>query len=378
MRSRPLWERKLIFMCRSGSHAYGMATPESDVDLRGVCVLDKKRLYGIQRFDQYAPEAEKGNDICIYGLPKFISLLVKCNPNVIELLAIDEEDILCMHPLMEQLRANLDLFVTKKAKHTFAGYAFSQLNSIKKHRGYLLNPLPGPPSRSDFGLPEHRSAVNADELNAFMWLTTRLLEQTAAGAKLSQATKDELAEIDWTGMVQSADLPPESGPIIQKLTSASETYVQAVMAERAYRNALKKWQAFEGWKKRRNDDRAKLEKKYGYDTKHASHLCRLLSMGVEILTGKGVIVKRPDAEWLLSIRRGAMAYEQLLEWAEEKEREINKAEKLSTLPHSPDMKKIEDLQMDLVENGLLHEVDLYMLRKFHQDRLFGENYEHQL
>jgi hypothetical protein len=32
----PWLKSRTIFLCLSGSHAYGTATPESDVDLRGI------------------------------------------------------------------------------------------------------------------------------------------------------------------------------------------------------------------------------------------------------------------------------------------------------------------------------------------------------
>jgi len=45
-----------------------------------------------------------------------------------------------------------------------------------------------------------------------------------------------------------------------------------------------------------------LEAKFGFDTKHAMHLIRLLRMAREILETGVVHVKRPDAEELSAIR----------------------------------------------------------------------------
>jgi len=376
-RKYPVWERKLIYMVRAGSHAYGTSTPVSDIDLRGICLLDRENVYGNQRFQQYEPkkEAKKVNDIVVYGVIKFLNLAATCNPNIIELFAIDDGNILYMDDLMERIRSKIDLFLTLKARHSFSGYAFAQLKLIERHRKYLLNPPKAPPQRSAFGLPEHRSVIGADEMNAYMWLVTQLLEQTAAGSKLSQSTKDELDGIDWTGMVQSAQLPENCAPVLKDLTAVSEEMIQAVMAERRYKNAMKQWQGYQEWKKNRHPERAKLEAKFGYDTKNALHLCRLMNMGIEILEGKGVIVKRPEAEWLLSILRGAMKYEELVEWAKKKDKEIIVAEANSKLPHDPDFKKIEELQMELVEEGLSgFDAPIGLL---HDLKILGEKYDYE-
>jgi len=70
------------------------------------------------------------------------------------------------------------------------------------------------------------------------------------------------------------------------------------------------------WKKNRNKSRSVLEEEFGYDTKHAMHLVRLLRMGEEVLTTGQIIVKRPDAAELLAIRNGSMTYEEIVEYAE--------------------------------------------------------------
>lgn len=371
---RPVWERKLIYMVRAGSHAYGMNTPESDLDLRGICLLDKEHVLGNTRFEGYQP-SEKGreeNDIAIYSIIKFMNLASALNPNVVEILAVDSSDILFMDPIMQSLRENIDLFLSQRAYHSFSGYAFSQLKRIKRHRAYLLNPPKTKPTRSQFGLPESHSLLNIEEMNAFIWLVTQLLQDSMVESTLSKETKDELSDIDWPGLVNSSDLPEECGPILEDLTGSSKELIRAVMAERKYRKALKQWKAYQSWKKHRNAARADLEKKFGFDTKHASHLCRLLSMGIEILRGEGVIVKRPDASWLLDIRRGAMTYEEVERWAAEKKEEMEQAYSTTKLPKKPNYKAIENLQMRLIERGFdFPENDAY---KLYKEGIFGEKY----
>ena len=72
----------------------------------------------------------------------------------------------------------------------------------------------------------------------------------------------------------------------------------------AYRQARRDWENYQSWKKNRNPARARLEAQFGYDTKHAQHLIRMLRMGIEILRDCEVRVRRKDAAELRAIRAG--------------------------------------------------------------------------
>jgi len=89
------------------------------------------------------------------------------------------------------------------------------------------------------------------------------------------------------------------------------------------------------------------------NTKHAYHLVRLIRMCREILTTGKVIVKRPDKEELLAIRKGAWTYEQLIEFAESEDIALNKLYATSTvLPKQPNKQMLDNLCIDLVEKSL--------------------------
>ncbi len=113
--------------------------------------------------------------------------------------------------------------------------------------------------------------------------------------------------------------------------------------KRAKENHTNYWK----WKNNRNEKRSELEEDHGYDTKHASHLVRLLRMGEEALTGKGIIVKRPDAKDLLDIRAGLWDYDDLVKWADEKDKYIRgKLYENSKLPKKPDIKLASKVLME--------------------------------
>ena len=54
-RSAPPWlQARTILLTRSGSHAYGLATDESDLDVRGVAIAPLPYYVGFsQRFERH-------------------------------------------------------------------------------------------------------------------------------------------------------------------------------------------------------------------------------------------------------------------------------------------------------------------------------------
>jgi hypothetical protein len=101
------------------------------------------------------------------------------------------------------------------------------------------------------------------------------------------------------------------------------------------------------WKENRNEARSELEEKFGYDTKHAMHLVRLLRMGEEVLSTGELIVKRPDAQELLDIRNGSMTYEEIIAYAETMKVKVDQLQKTTKLRRKPDLVKAAEVLMSV-------------------------------
>ena len=131
-------EGLILLECVSGSRAYGLATADSDTDIKGVFYLPKSHYFG--RHSDYVPQVNNAsNDIVYYELGRYIELLLQNNPNMMELLATPAEHILYQHSLMAHFSA--EWFISKLCQKTFAGFANSQ---IKKARGLnkkIVNPM---------------------------------------------------------------------------------------------------------------------------------------------------------------------------------------------------------------------------------------------
>lgn len=283
----PFWESNLIYKVVAGSQAYGLDTPESDLDVRGVCIPPRRYLLGLSPFEQWEHQEEAG-DVVIYALAKFVRLALACNPNVIELLHTDPRHVLFVNDYGRRLLEHRHLFLSKRAGQSFTEYAISQLRRIERHHRWIINP------------PDH------------------------------QPTPEEFAAWPAEGRYKFPD---------------NDAY-------RAYQAALKHWNQYQEWQRNRNPARAELERQYGYDTKHAVHLLRLLKMGMEILETGQVHVYRPDREWLRAVRHGLLSYEELLALAATYEARLGQLYDISPLPDEPDADAAEALVVELQEKFL--------------------------
>lgn len=87
--------------------------------------------------------------------------------------------------------------------------------------------------------------------------------------------------------------------------------------------------------------------------KHGMHVVRLIRVCLDVFRTGKYIVKRPDAEELLSIRNGAWSYDQLLAYAEGAEEELNHLYETSTfLPKEPNRRYLDQMCQSITEAHL--------------------------
>lgn len=361
-----------IFLTLAGSQAHGTARDGSDVDLRGVCVAPLSvRLSLFRAFEQYEgqlpetlaevavpriehhPTASRALDTklecVVFDVAKFVGLCASANPNALEILFADERDWVLESPAWRRLHGERRLFLTRKVKQTFCGYALAQLKKIKTHRSWLLNPPTKKPARDDFGLTGARGTLSRDDQNRIeasiadrirsygvddvdMPKPARIAVQERLDAfyrDVLSAPDDDLYERKRAVATHGLQLPPD--------------VVSALNAEKKYRAALKHWEAYQTWKTQRNPARAELERQHGYDTKHAMHLIRLLRMGLEVLETGDLVVRRDDADELSAIRDGALSFDELLAAATGLQESMEEAAATASLPADVDRDRVDGL-----------------------------------
>lgn len=362
-----------IMLALNGSRAYGINTENSDVDLIGICAPPKEYYFGyLKKFEQadssshfnqffdllneeeYAAATSTKAEGSVYEVSKFIRLAADCNPSIIQALFCRDRDVKLITPLGQMIRDCRDVFLSMLCKHTFSGFAFSQLKKIILHRKYLLNKITKEPAREDFGLSQQPIIKKSylDSINA-------AIRKVIDGWEIDFLGMAESEKIYVHGQIESylrdmnlygADIAYTAA---SKKIGCDDNLIEILEKERRYKVAYEEYKKYLEWKKNRNPERAALEAKYGYDLKNASHLYRLLLMCREILTTGKVNVFREDREAILAVRNGAWSYDQIVEFAKKQDEELTELYKTCTiLPHSPDRVKIDALCVEIIEEAL--------------------------
>jgi len=222
-----------------GSFVHGTYVPKDnpdsidDIDVMGICIPPISHYFGLGTFGSKGTvEIMDGEwDIVLYEYIKAIRLLMKGNPNILQMLWLEPQFYIRVNSIGQLLLDNRDLFSAKNAYHAYIGYAHGQFHRMTHAacKGYM-------------------------------------------GAK-----------------------------------------------------------------------RKELVDRFGYDCKNATHLIRLLRMGIEFLTEGRLYPTRPDAAQLKEIKRGEWSLEKVKKEADELFRQANEAYIRSPLPMSVDKDKVNDL-----------------------------------
>lgn len=369
--TRAFVQDRSILITLAGSKSYGTDHAGSDTDYRGVLILPQDEYFSFRspREQVIWQEPERDEEGTIYELRKFVGLALQCNPNIIECLFCHDDHIAHITDDGILLRENRKIFLSQRAHKSFLGYALSQLKRIKSHKSWLDNPPKGKPTREEFGLPDFRPVsmeqinaartfvmkhteamvpwlVKADNLHkeAFyegvIWLLAAMLEHEGKGFEQTFET--------WV------DMEDYGQQIVAETLGFDAGFIELLKREKAYLQATNHWRSYLSWKQGRNRARAELETKYGYGSKHAMHLVRLMKMGEEVLlTGNVDVYRENDREELIGIRNGSWPYEKLVEWADEKAEFLNQIVRSgqSVLPVEPDYDAADKLVIELIRHG---------------------------
>jgi uncharacterized protein len=340
----------LLLKCISGSKAYNLNIATSDTDTKGIFVLPKQELYGLTFAEQLSNET---NDEVFFEIKRFIELLTKNNPNILELLSTPAECVLFRHPLMQLIKP--EDFLSKLCLDTFAGYAKTQ---IKKARG-LNKKINKPLEKERKTVLDFCYVVKGNtSIPLQQWLTKNLISQEACGlANLphfrdgyllytqSQITTGEKLKGIISGM-QANDVQLSSIP------KGIEPAAVMHFNKDGYSVYCREYNEYWQWVDKRNEARYQNTLTHGknYDAKNMMHTFRLLNIAEEIAIEHKVNVHRIDRDFLLRIRAGEFEYDDLIKMAEEKLMNIEIAYRKSDLPEAPDVQNAEALLVHIRES----------------------------
>lgn len=294
---KELLPENLILLGYRGSIAHGMFVPSTDPDsiddrdLMGVYVGPVQHYLGFGRNDVKEKFIGRWDSVC-YELRKFIGLLLKGNPNVLTMLWLPDKFVLLTSDVAEDLRAHKELFRSRKVFNAFTGYAHGQLKRM--------------------------THLNGDALHLIRDCENILVEH---GLDPNDIRADQAMRDKWVNPAIKLE------NVIQRYDGLRKKYYSG---------------GYMGAKRR------ELVERFGYDTKNAAHLIRLLRMGIEFLETGDLEVERHDAEELLRIKRGEFSLAQITEDAERLFEQSKRAYDNSKLPDEPQTAAAEELCLHII------------------------------
>ncbi len=337
----------LLYKCISGSQAYGLALPHSDTDIKGVFIQPREKYYGLTYVDQINNET---NDIMFYEIKKFVELLLKNNPNILELLSTPDDCVLHRNQVMTLLKPAM--FLSRLCNQTFGQYAYAQ---IKKARGLnkkILNPL----DRKRKTILDFCYVVKGQgSVPVAEWLLEQGYTQEDCGLVRIDHMRDMYAlfhqlqsDRKISGIFSGEDADEVS---LSSVPEGLQPKCILYFNKDGYSAYCKEYRQYWEWVELRNEERYENTVSHGknYDAKNMMHVFRLLHMAEEIALYKKVNVRRPEREYLLKIRAGEFAYEDLLRQAEEKIGVVDDLFKKSDLPEQPDYEIAHGLLVQIRE-----------------------------
>jgi hypothetical protein len=125
----------IIFRGLGGSHSYGVATEDSDYDLKFIFVQPTTDFLGLNvpTRDTHDGKIELDGvecDFVAYEVRKFAGLLLKGNPNIIEFLYFPE-DLYEAGDDWATLVGHRQRFLTQEAVKQYTGYAAGQMKRLQ-------------------------------------------------------------------------------------------------------------------------------------------------------------------------------------------------------------------------------------------------------
>lgn len=309
---------QIILLTLGGSHSYGMEQETSDLDVRGIAQNPKEEILLGTDFGQVTDTA---TDTTIYSFNKIIPLLTSNNPNTIELLGCKPEHYFYLSDIGKELLDNRKIFLSKLCIHTFGGYSSQQLRRMENKAARLISQT----QREEYIL---RSIQNAkyDFKSRYYPQGDSDINLYIGASKQEGYDSEIFMDVhlnhyplrDWTGMWN------EMKAIVSSYNKIGKRNEHAISHD-----------------------------KLG---KHMAHLIRLYIMCIDILEKEEIITYRlaehdllmgiRNGEWLDQNRQPTSAFYDLLN---EYEKRLKYAVDNTSLPETPDYKKIDEFRMDVNE-----------------------------
>ena len=373
----------ILFEGIVGSRAYGTNISTSDTDIKGVYILPIDNILGNNYIEQVNDDK---NDIVYYEIRRFLELLQSNNPTLLELLSLPDDCILYKHPIFDEILNNKDKFITKGCKNSFGGMSVQQIQKAKGQNKkqnwekdkvtrkdvldfvYVIEgskSIPWKKWNEEGGYEEKFCGVvnvpNAKDVYAVYFDKSSFsCFSDSLSSKIRQRMRKYVIEnnlpfLSYKGLVKTgegANVAESNALRLSSIPKGETPICNIVYNKDGYSEHCKDFKSYEDWLANKNEARWVDVKSHGQkiDGKNMMHSKRLMSMAREIAEGKGINVRRDDAEYLISIRRGEIDLETLIAEVEKEIVEIDELFTNSNLPDSVDKNFVNNLLIKIRKN----------------------------
>ena len=396
----------IIYKYYRGSYAQGTYIEGvSDKDIGGIFILPKNYLYGLEC--EYIPQvANETNDEVYYELGRFMQLILKHNPTIIESLFIDKEFIIYEHPIMGIIKSIASDYITKKLVHNTVGFATSQIKKCTSSEKLFSHPVTEKKGPLDFcytfykqgstkltnwldnhglyqrycGLvnvpnmhdvygvyydwkahfEEHNVDASTDLTSKAFYKEFLTSLENTLNNKFKFEWWNDLKRLGYSGIVAEDgssntlryiqdNYTEKDGVMLNSVEKGAKPICYMSFNASGYAKHLRDYARYQKWLKERNPVRYENNKDYRYDAKNVMHCFRLLNMAIEMSQGKGILVNRQniDRDFLLAVRNHTYSYEELMAMINEKEAEMKQSLETSSLPEEINIDKVNKLLIDI-------------------------------
>tara|TARA_Y100001960_G_C14780735_1_gene886489 strand:+ start:4329 stop:5633 length:1305 start_codon:yes stop_codon:yes gene_type:complete len=384
---------------------------ESDWDFRGVYVVDPEIKIMMPPFNKYDPHITiEGIDSENYELEKFMFESMRNNPNYMDLLFANNNSLIGINDSARILLDNKDLFLSNKIAKSFNGFAQSQMSRIKGHKvwltkfpeiyqvqeliteAYMNNDISREDiafnfsgklrdqivkdsnfykpkfvnisfkemlkkyfSDVDYDIYKYMKPYALDYITLYDFLGNKIQKNESNISFLeNEATFKKKNESLYFIYGNGKGVFLDSRAIHTNLpVKANEkNKVEMIMtidynnfkSKKDYINSL--WE----WKVKRNGRRADLERRFGYDVKHAMHTYRLLDGAIDTFENGTYTPELSEKrlEEAFDILSGKYTYEHVVKEAETKTQTLLGFAKKGIFKEEPDSKLLNEIYLEVV------------------------------
>ena len=386
----------IAYEYKRGSHMYHLNTETSDEDFGGVFFCPKKMLLGLRgRYEEQVSDSK--SDVVFYEFGRWLELLLKSNPTVLEGLFAPEDCIVGeVHPAVRKILDNRELFLSKECFKTFYGYAVSQISKARGLNKKIVNPVTERKDILDFCY----TFIDQGSLPIKKFLAENGLDQKYCGLVNIPNMSDgdssiygvyydfaayfKFENIDWArdwyngnspykkffpsvseqlsiqkriedkeffhygGIVHPDEIEKSNTVRLSSVPKGEKPICFMTYNKNGYMRHCRDYKDYKEWEKNRNPVRYESNLGHNYDAKNVMHCMRLVRMAKELAQGKGFnVVRTWDRDYLLDIRNHKFEYEDVMAQLEKEKLEMEEAIKSCTLPEKVDFDKVNDLLYDV-------------------------------